>query len=127
MQNRRKGSRIPSLLRAYAVFNDRRFSRTCMIQDTSSGGARLEFEANEVIPDTFELCIPDRGGFCPVETRWRSANAVGVSFRDERGLRLMPGAVASARLEMLEAEVGQLRQHLVELYNALDLMRLRMG
>lgn len=56
----------------------------CTLLDISPSGARLEFDANERIPETFCLKLTRYGGRrLSCRTVWRNSNMIGVTITEE--------------------------------------------
>ena len=61
---------------------------TCQMVDLSGTGARLRVDAADAIPDQFTLVLSHDGRLrrrCSVA--WRSENAIGVRFLDDRSAK----------------------------------------
>ncbi|MBS3650600.1 PilZ domain-containing protein [Pseudaminobacter sp. 19-2017] len=67
-----KGARL-SFNRGYAVFE-------CVVRNMSDCGARLSFGDSTAVPGRFELLITDEDYSRTAIVRWRSMNALGVTF-----------------------------------------------
>jgi hypothetical protein len=80
MDERRNEGRRRVLKAAKIVFNSRQSVLDCYVRDVSDSGARLEFKALTVFPDTFELLIGSETTFRKCQVAWRSNNAAGVTF-----------------------------------------------
>ena len=64
----------------------------CIIRDTNSGGVKLKFQENAMVPDRFMLTIPIEGKKVDCQTVWRKDREIGVEFIseiqvDQRNLR----------------------------------------
>jgi hypothetical protein len=53
---------------------------TCVICDYSASGARLRIPPDVLLPDTFELYMPQHWATYRVALRWRTGDDVGVEF-----------------------------------------------
>ena len=56
------------------------FKEEAIVRDISEHGARLQFRAPRLVPDTVEIRIPKLGIEVEATVRWRSLNAFGVQF-----------------------------------------------
>lgn len=55
----------------------------CTLLDLSPSGAKLEFDGNERIPETFCLRLTRYGQRFSCRTVWRSSNMIGVTITKE--------------------------------------------
>jgi hypothetical protein len=59
--------------------------RKCMLVDLSDSGAKLEFEDNDEMPNTFSLLLSRFGqSHTACRVAWRRDNAIGVHFVHRR-------------------------------------------
>jgi hypothetical protein len=56
--------------------------RDCVVRDLSAFGARLAFMSTSLIPDAFSLSFDDARTLRACRVAWRSANEIGVEFRE---------------------------------------------
>jgi hypothetical protein len=116
MQDRRTTARARSFLGGKIIFNNRSSSLDCLVRNVSAAGARIIMSETLVVPDEFELFIPQKGRSYRAQLKWRKASECGV--------RLLPskGGVAStdmaARLRKLEAERIALQARVTQLCSA---------
>jgi len=77
----RKGLRRDVDRLAWINVGDGRPPRRCTLVDVSVGGAKLVFEDDAKIPDTFGLLLSRSGHTtCSCRVVWRRDNAIGVQF-----------------------------------------------
>jgi CheY-like chemotaxis protein len=81
----RMSPRMRSMMGARIVFDRQFAAMDCVVRDISATGARLVLAADDVIPDEFELQIPQRGRCTRARLVWRKATTCGVKFVDSRG------------------------------------------
>ena len=83
MSEKRKKSRTPSFLGGTISYNRDLWSAECVVKNISDEGAKLTGRNLPVLPDQFDLIIPQRRTKYRVHVRWRSKDAVGVAFEFE--------------------------------------------
>lgn len=76
----------------------------CTIRNISEGGAKLEIDPTNTIPDEFELHIPERDRSYHVKIVWRDAKHLGVQF-----LEKIAAAAESSEPAVLKEENRKLR------------------
>jgi PilZ domain len=74
--------RMRALLKAQIVFNDGACRADGLIRDLSHKGARLWFGDSVILPERFELRIPQRNDIRLAELKWRTREEIGVEFID---------------------------------------------
>jgi hypothetical protein len=114
MQERRKEQRLPSYLGGRAVFADCYPATNCIIRNTSSLGARIEFATSGPLPPTFLLRIPKRNVELWVQTRWCGAGELGVEALSDRPTDIVDVEL-SRRLRQLNAHNDALKRRLGEM------------
>jgi hypothetical protein len=89
----------------------------CLVRDISESGARLSVSPAVSLPQTVELCIPQRRIRREARVVWRSESEVGVAFADLLACETAPDneATLRRRIRELEREVAQLRTRVLEL------------
>lgn len=124
--NDRVAPRHKVFLKARITFNRGASSFDCIVRELSAVGARLVLSETSMLPETFDLHIPQKGKTYRSALRWRREDGVGVAFPDEVGLAVPPtnvpdnsGTEASRifllrRLGELEVENVALRRMLAE-------------
>lgn len=76
---RRGYRRDPIVAAAKIVFANGRF-HACMTENLSSTGARIAIAKGVVLPETFELHVPERNIKRAARVVWRSQASVGLHF-----------------------------------------------
>jgi hypothetical protein len=116
MQERR-WPRLKTFLRGTIYFNNRRSSVDCVVRDISDGGARLAVSDETMVPDTFEIHIPQKERAHIGDVKWRRGEEIGLQFQDPVGVVAPASYLAelSRRVKRLENEVAMLRRALGEI------------
>ena len=83
MLEERRSERVRSILRATIRFYDRNRTMDCIVRSISLSGARLELDQTLVLPEEFELAIPQRGAMLQCQLKWRTKAAVGIRFKSQ--------------------------------------------
>jgi hypothetical protein len=79
LPSRRDQSRRTVIKGARVVFNNRKSTLDCRVRDLSSGGARLDFSSQQLLPHEFDLHVAgDPVRRCGL--RWARGTLVGVRF-----------------------------------------------
>jgi hypothetical protein len=78
--DRRKHPRLRTLKAGKIVFNRRLNVIDCVVRNMSTGGACIQVDAPDWLPETFDLTIPIDGWKRACRRRWQSADRVGVSY-----------------------------------------------
>jgi hypothetical protein len=81
MHERRRSERTPVFKAAQLLASDRRKVIGCTVRDLSAGGACIDIESAEEMPQFLDLSFDWFRSFRRCEVRWRSANRLGVAFR----------------------------------------------
>jgi hypothetical protein len=114
MEDRRGESRRSSYLGGKIVFPNKLSTANCIVRNVSAEGFRLGIPNSLVIPDEFDLEIPQKGEHFHVRVTWRTLEEVGVAI-------VAPAAATAAaedpqrRLSKLERENAELRRRLASL------------
>ena len=121
MLKERQSARSRSLLKATVRFYNRNLTFDCIVRNISPTGARLDVDAAYVLPNEFELDIPQRSAVYPCELMWRHESAAGVRFKQN----VDPGVshyseMAKARINALERENSALRLEITRLTQLLQ-------
>ncbi|MBV9568344.1 MAG: PilZ domain-containing protein [Hyphomicrobiales bacterium] len=102
--------RSRSFLKATIRFYNRNVTIDCIVRDISPTGAKLEVDRAHVLPQEFDLEVPQRSAVYPCELKWRKENAAGVRFKENADPAVAHyGELAKARIEALEKENAALR------------------
>jgi|SRR3954467_12079491 hypothetical protein len=80
MDNRRKVDRLPSFLGGTIIYNRNRWSTPCVVKNLSRTGAKLTGSNLPVLPDRFELSVPQKKSIYSVKMKWRDADLIGVEI-----------------------------------------------
>ncbi|WP_068312429.1 PilZ domain-containing protein [Polycladidibacter hongkongensis] len=80
---RRQSQRKRTLKEGRIVFGDNSVVYDCIVRDLSAIGAKLKMESTQGIPEEFQLFLVHTRQKVKVETRWRTANELGVEFIGE--------------------------------------------
>jgi hypothetical protein len=109
----RKWLRVKTFLRATIYFNHRQSSVDCIVRDISDGGARLAVSEAALVPESFEVHIPQKNRTHTGDVRWRRGEEMGLEFHNP-ALADEPDTEQIAdllrRVKKLEAEVAALRR-----------------
>lgn len=109
----RRWPRVKTFLRATIYFNNRRSSLDCIVRDISDGGARLTVSEAALVPDTFEVHIPQKDRTHISDVKWRRGEEMGLEFHNAAAAdeqETAPLADLLRRVKKLEAEVAALRR-----------------
>jgi len=114
MEERRENTRRPSYLGGKIVFANKLSTANCIVRNVSSTGFRLAIPNSLVVPDEFELEIPQKQERFQVRVTWRKLDEIGVT---------VVGAVEEPatsedqqrRLQKLERQNAELRRRLADL------------
>lgn len=114
----RRWPRLKTFLRGTIYFNNRQSSVDCVVRDISDGGARLAVSEAALVPDSFEVHIPQKDRTHQCDVKWRRGDEMGLQFHDD----MQPGEQDAAtqpdlarRVKKLEAEVAALRRLIGEI------------
>lgn len=83
MSEHRREIRQRTFLKGRILFNKGASSMDCLVRDMSSSGARLSLTETTVLPETFDLYIPQKEKTYRSTLAWRRADGVGITFVDE--------------------------------------------
>jgi hypothetical protein len=115
MQDRRNTVRARSFLGGKIVFNNRSSSLDCLVRNVSPEGARIAMSETVVVPEEFELLIPQKGRSYRAQLKWRNASECGVRLLPNiAGSRSDP-IEAAVRIQKLEAEKSALQARVTQL------------
>jgi PilZ domain len=118
MQDRRNTVRARSFLGGKIIFNNRNSSLDCLVTNLSSEGARIILSETVVVPDEFELAIPQKGRSFRAKLKWRNASEYGVRLLGASAAPRMKADDMAARLRKLEAERAALQARVAQLSSA---------
>ncbi len=80
--NRRRAQRMRTLKGGKIIFPGGYSVFDCVVRNLSATGAMLALSEPMSIPSHFELVLEAANARRPCTVRWRSPNAIGVSFDD---------------------------------------------
>ena len=81
MLKERHSVRSKSLLRASVLLEKGHVAFDCLVRDISSSGAKLEIDPRFILPQHFELDVPQRSTVFHCDVQWRRGKFVGVRFK----------------------------------------------
>jgi hypothetical protein len=113
MQDRRREQRWPAYLGGTITYSKRVAVLDCLVRNISPRGARLTI-ASGIVPDAFELHIPQQQAEYHARMRWRSADAIGVEFSHAQDAAAPVPLSLVRRIKRLENENAGLRRRLHE-------------
>ncbi|NWG26447.1 MAG: PilZ domain-containing protein [Pseudorhodoplanes sp.] len=118
LQERRAHIRHKSFLQGRIYYNNRRATVDCIVRDINDHGARLKFSDSALVPDAFELYIPNRQETFKVHAIWNNGTEVGVAFEhagipsaDTAGPALGAANLAE-RVARLEREIATIKRRM---------------
>jgi hypothetical protein len=111
MQDRRREQRWPAYLGGTITFSKRVAVLDCLVRNISHSGARLTIGSG-VVPDAFDLQIPQQQAEYRARMRWRSAEAIGVEFASVQDATAPVPLSLARRIRRLESENAGLRRKL---------------
>ena len=80
MSEKRKSTRKPSFLGGTITYNRDLWTADCVVKNLSEEGAKLTGRNLPVLPDHFDLSIPQKKTKYRVHVRWRAKDSIGVVF-----------------------------------------------
>jgi hypothetical protein len=80
MSDKRNIARKPSFLGGTITYNHDLWSADCVVKNISDTGAKLMGRNLPVLPERFDLLIPQRKARYRVLVRWRDKDQIGVVF-----------------------------------------------
>ena len=84
MLDRRKQPRSRAFIGGKIDYNNSFCVIDCLVKDISDTGARLTFADTAIIPNEFNLRLPQKGQTRRVKLAWRHHDKVGVSFVEDK-------------------------------------------
>lgn len=118
MAEHRIALRRRTFLKGRIEFNNRQNSAECVVRDLSDTGARIALIGTVMLPDHFDLHLPNRNETIACQLSWRRKDEIGVRFEQERDAGEPHEAVATdvaKKMRELEGEVARLRRLIEEL------------
>lgn len=100
MSEHRRETRQRTFLKGRIIFNNGSSSMDCLVRDMSMSGARLALSQSAVLPEAFDLYIPQKERTYRSSLRWRRSDGIGITFADSATARAPspsppPAAIAS--------------------------------
>ncbi|WP_375408456.1 PilZ domain-containing protein [uncultured Methylobacterium sp.] len=100
MSEHRRETRQRTFLKGRIIFNNGASSMDCLVRDMSMSGARLALSQSAVLPEAFDLYIPQKERTYRSSLRWRRSDGIGITFADTGAARapaptVAPVAIAS--------------------------------
>lgn len=111
MDDRRRKSRLRSLLRGKIRSPRLVAAMDCIVADLSNDGARLRVTGGAAPPDQFQLFIPLDGTLREATVHWRLNEEIGVAFHAAES----PAVDLADRVAELERELASLRSAVLRL------------
>ena len=105
----RRAARVRTFLEARISYSDGAISTTCMVNQLSDVGARINIASTFTLPETFEITIPQRNISRRAKLVWRKDEFAGINFVDAAGASRAATADPTARIKALEAENAKLK------------------
>jgi hypothetical protein len=115
MQERREFQRRRTLLGGRIAFNNRYSTLDCLVRNMSQNGAMVVFEDSVVVPNEFDLIIPQKGESRRARIVWRWENETGIAFPQAAGAQGVISIETARRIKALEAERAALQARVVAL------------
>jgi hypothetical protein len=109
---KRSAPRLRSFLKGKAIFNNRQSTLDCLVRDISATGARLEVSNAVLLPEVFDLHVPQKDTTYRVRISWRAEGEIGVEFEHAQGLAQAQGHLIPAHKDDLAARVHDLEVEL---------------
>jgi hypothetical protein len=115
MNERRALARHKTFIKGRIYFNNRLSSMDCIVRDFTDRGARLEASESVLLPDAFELYLPNKDEHFFARVEWRKGNHLGVSWTGDQAARYRSEPAPSEqsiadRVAKLERELAALQQ-----------------
>ena len=85
-ENRRRAPRVRTLKAARIVINGGYSVYDCLIRNLSDTGAMLAMSAPQGVPSQFQIMMDAAKQRRQCTVRWRSENALGMSFDDAESI-----------------------------------------
>ena len=89
-----------TLLKARVSYSNGAISTSCTVVQISATGARLKVANSFLMPETFDIAIPQKGISCRAKLVWREESLTGVEFLSDAEL---PAATTESYLTKIKA------------------------
>jgi hypothetical protein len=121
---KRSAPRLRSFLKGKAIFNNRQSTLDCLVRDISATGARLEVSNAVLLPEVFDLHVPQKDTTYRVRISWRAEGEIGVEFEHPQA-QPTPAHKddLAARVHDLEVELAAQRILFAQVRFELDTLR----
>jgi hypothetical protein len=114
MQERRAIHRNRTYLQGEIAFNGRCSTLTCLVRNMSQNGAKIVFAATALIPNEFDVVIPNKAESRRARIVWREQLQAGIAFLEIEKAAVV--SIESARkIKKLEAECDALAARVAQL------------
>lgn len=107
MSDKRATNRNPSFLGGTITYNNDLWSADCVVRNISDHGAKLAGRNLPVLPDRFDLSIPQKKTKYRVAVRWRARDQLGVAIEHEYPSADETAAIRSARQQLREEQAEE--------------------
>jgi hypothetical protein len=124
--DKRATPRMRSFLKGKAIFNNRQSTLDCLVRDISATGARLEVSNAVLLPELFDLYVPQKDTTYRVRITWRAEGEIGVEFEHARAeAQAAPASKEdlASRVHDLEVELAAQRILIAQVRLELDGLR----
>ena len=111
MLDRRSEQRLPAFLRGMISYNRKLWRTDCVVRNTSTGGIKITGRDLSLVPEQFDLSIPQKNADFRVRLKWRGNGEIGVAIETTNAPEISPlDAERNRRLKRLENETNTLRR-----------------
>jgi hypothetical protein len=101
MVENRTNKRRRCYLGGRVIFENRLKTISCTVRNISEFGAKLEFGACPIVPDSLELLLDSEAAYAPAHVVWRNQNFVGIAFKDSQIRNGKAGVALSMLLDVM--------------------------
>ena len=122
MIERRALIRHKTFIKGRIYFNNRLSSMDCIVRDVTEKGARLQVSESVVLPDTFELYLPNKDEHFRAQAQWRKGDQLGVSWTPEFASRQKSESGGHGEHSLAD-RVARLEQEIAALQRRFDNLR----
>lgn len=122
MIERRALIRHKTFIKGRIYFNNRLSSMDCIVRDVTEKGARLQLSESVVLPDTFELYLPNKDEHFRAQAQWRKGDQLGVSWTPEFASRQKSESGGHGEHSLAD-RVARLEQEIAALQRSFDNLR----
>ena len=122
MIERRALIRHKTFIKGRIYFNNRLSSMDCIVRDVTEKGGRLQVSESVVLPDTFELYLPNKDEHFRAQAQWRKGDQLGVSWTLEFASRQKSESGGHGEHSLAD-RVARLEQEIAALQRRFDNLR----